>query len=176
MPGKRVLKSVMLNQLDLVEEFVNMGDDVNEKDSWGSYPLLRAVMQNNTEIFNYLLKVGARPQGPDHLGCTLMQAAERHNNKEIINALSRLSADSETAILPKRLTPLRGTDLEAPSRPAAKRAVTTPLPPFVEPRQQARIPHHPAYFATLTGHREADNTATKQNTNDDKVSHGPVAR
>jgi hypothetical protein len=176
MPGKRVLKSVMLNQIKMVDECVNMGDDVNEKDSWGVYPLLQAVMQNNTEIFIYLLKVGARPQGPDRYGRTLMQIAESHNNKEIINALSRLPVDSETAILPKRLTPLRGTDLEAPSRPAAKRAVTTPMPPLVEPRQQARIPHHPAYFATLTGHREADNTATKQNTNDDKVSQGPVAR
>jgi hypothetical protein len=159
----------MIGQIKMVEEFVNMGDDVNEKDSWGVYPLLQAVMQNNTRIFNYLLKVGARPQGPDHFGCTLMQAAERHNNKEIINALSRLPVDSETYTLPKRLTPLRGTDLEAPWH-----AVTTP--PLVEPRKQAGIPHHPAYFATLTGHREADNTATKQNTSDNKVSHGPVAR
>jgi ankyrin repeat protein len=174
MAGKRVLKAVMLNHIKMVEECVNAGDDVNEKDSWGGYALLQAVIQNNTEIFNYLLKVGARPQGPDYFGCTLMQAAELNNNKEIMNALSRLPVDSETYTLPKRLTPLRGTDLEAPSRPAARHAVTTP--PLVEPRKQAGIPHHPAYFATLTGHREADNTATKQNTSDDKVSHGPVAR
>jgi hypothetical protein len=162
----------MLNQIKMVEECVNMGDDVNEKDSCGVYALLQAVLQNSTEIFNYLLKVGARSQGPDCFGRTLMQAAELNNNKEIMNALSRLPADSEIDMLPKRITPLRGTDLGVPSRPAARHAVTTP--PLVEPRKQARIPHHPAYFpTTLTRIREADNTATtRQDTDDGEVSHG----
>jgi hypothetical protein len=44
-------------------------------------------------------------------------------------------------------------------------------PPLSDPQQQAKIPHHTASFrTTITGLREADNT-TRQDTDDDSVSH-----
>ncbi len=78
-----------------VQEFLDLGADVNARGEYGLTPLMNAALwKSNPEVISLLLKAGAEVNAKDEHGWTpLMSAAKYNRNPEVISVLLKAGAD-----------------------------------------------------------------------------------
>ena len=72
-----------------VQQLVNAGADVNQKDSAGKTPLMYAILYKNSEIVSYLIEKGAKVSTKDARGYSVMDYALDSKSDEIIQQIKQ---------------------------------------------------------------------------------------
>ena len=80
-----------------VQEFLDLGADVNARGEYGLTPLMNAALwKSNPEVISLLLKAGAEVNAKDEHGWTpLMWAVMSYENPGVISALLKAGAGSQ---------------------------------------------------------------------------------
>ncbi|WP_374401793.1 ankyrin repeat domain-containing protein [Flavobacterium sp.] len=76
--------AISKGDLGKVQQFVEIGVDVNKKDERGTTPLMYAILFKQTEIVSYLIRNGADYRAEDSNGLTISDYAEKSKSEEII--------------------------------------------------------------------------------------------
>lgn len=93
MQGISIANAIINNRLDLVQQFVNYGGNLEEFDEYGFTPLIESAIANNIEIAKLLLEHGAKAEQEDMVGGTALHWAVQNNNLEFVKLLLENSAD-----------------------------------------------------------------------------------
>ncbi|WLR42895.1 ankyrin repeat domain-containing protein [Bacillus carboniphilus] len=74
--------------IDIIEDLVNRGANINYSDDWGYTPLLNAIAsEREVEIIQFLLENGANPNFTQEDGLTALQLAEENGYDDIVEAI-----------------------------------------------------------------------------------------
>lgn len=99
--------AVEMKRIDLVNECLKAGDDIDESDFNGNTPLHSSIEALDFEIFELLLKNGANLQLPNGSSCTPLHTAAIHDKEgRFITALIERKANIEENFSYKK-TPLQ---------------------------------------------------------------------
>ncbi len=80
MSPKSLSKEILFGTLASVEQLINQGGNVNEKDAYGLTPLIEATLKEDLKIAQLLLEKGAKIDQEDISGQTALQwAVNRHH-------------------------------------------------------------------------------------------------
>ncbi len=92
-PTMTIHEAVFLGKLDIIEEHIKAGTDLNEKDDYGSAPLSIAATFGKTEAAKLLIKGGANLNITSADGSTPLHTASFFCRTEIVKALLEAGAD-----------------------------------------------------------------------------------
>ncbi|UCE64809.1 MAG: ankyrin repeat domain-containing protein [Nitrospirota bacterium] len=81
--------------LELVQQLLEEGADVNGTDAWGHTPLMSASWAGHKEIVQVLLKRGADVNATTRLDWTALRFAEKLSHPEIVALLKAAGAKEE---------------------------------------------------------------------------------
>jgi CubicO group peptidase (beta-lactamase class C family) len=81
---------------DVVRRHIEAGADLNEKDAYGSTPLVVAVTFGRTEVAGALLEAGADPEIVNNDGSAPLQIAAFLGHAEIVRSLLEAGADGHS--------------------------------------------------------------------------------
>ena len=99
-------KASRLGHLDLVEILLNLGVDVNLRNSEDDEtPLAAALIWGNIEVFHYLIERGANVHYRDKKGWTLLHTAAQYGHLDIVRLLLNLGIGVQVRG-PFQVTPL----------------------------------------------------------------------
>lgn len=82
-----LVKAASSGNVVLVNELLNRGADIEERDSSGDTPLNEAARMGRTEVVRCLIESGARLSVPNNNGKTALTYASEHNHLEIYRLL-----------------------------------------------------------------------------------------
>ena len=86
-------KAVMTNQLEVIEQYMSRGVDLNKCDDEGNYALYTAIRLNKIPVVELLLKKGADPTLCDAEGISFLQHAFLLGRFNVVNLLLENGAD-----------------------------------------------------------------------------------
>ncbi len=86
-PGVSLHMAALQGNLDAVRQHIKAGSDVNEKDAFGSTPLIIAATFDKTEVARALIEAGADLDIRNNDGATALHAAAFLCRSEIVEAL-----------------------------------------------------------------------------------------
>ena len=81
--------------LELVEQLLDAGVDVNDRDAWGHTPLMSASWAGHREIVKVLLKRGAEVNATTRRDWTALRFARKLGHPEIVDLLKGAGAEDE---------------------------------------------------------------------------------
>ncbi len=87
---------IINGRLDMVQQYLLAGADINQFDEYGFTPLIEAAIANNIEIAKFLLERNADPNQKDMVGGTALHWAVENNNEELVRRLLDAGADSNS--------------------------------------------------------------------------------
>ena len=79
--------------IDEINELIDMGADVHQKDEEGWTDLMNASYRGHKEIVELLIEKGADVNAEDDYGCTALMVASRSGHKEVVEFLIEKGAD-----------------------------------------------------------------------------------
>ena len=85
--------AALQGDLDAVKQHIEAGSDLNEKDAWGSTPLVIAITFDKTEVAKALIDAGADLNTRNNEGSTPLHIAALFCRPEIVQALLDKGAD-----------------------------------------------------------------------------------
>jgi CubicO group peptidase (beta-lactamase class C family) len=88
--------AVLTGDIDAVQQHIEAGSDLNERDSYGSTPLVIATTFGRTEAARVLLDGGADPETRNNDGSAPLQIAAFLGHTEIVRALMDAGADAHS--------------------------------------------------------------------------------
>lgn len=97
--------AVFSNNLDRIENAIKKGDDVNEVNESGQWPLLIAATYELPKAAELLIKHGAKINFANQHGFTAIHEAASLNNIEVLEVLIKYNADINVKDINKH-TPL----------------------------------------------------------------------
>ncbi len=77
--------------VEIAQELIDKGADVNAKSASGVTPLMIAAGHNNAPMIGLLLSKGAQPDAKNNLGKTALDIAREASNKVAMSALELLA-------------------------------------------------------------------------------------
>lgn len=86
-PGMSLHLAALQGNVDAVRRHIEAGSDLNEKDAWGSTPLIIAATFGRTDVAKTLIEAGADLNIKNNDGATALQAAAFRCRTEIVKAL-----------------------------------------------------------------------------------------
>ena len=92
-PSLSLHTAVLQENINAVRQHINAGSDLNEKDEWGSTPLIIAITFGKTEIARILIENGADMTIRNNEDSTPLHIAALLCRSEIVNALLDKGAD-----------------------------------------------------------------------------------
>jgi uncharacterized protein len=92
-PGVSIHLAALQGNIDAVRQHINAGSDFNEKDAYGSSPLIVAVTFGKTEVAKALIGAGADLKIANNEGSTPLHIAAFLCRLEIVEALLDKGAD-----------------------------------------------------------------------------------
>ena len=93
MQGISIANAILNKRLDLVQQYINYGGNLDEFDEYGFTPLIEAAISDDIEIAKLLLQYGAKATQEDMVGGTALHWAVQNNNIEFVKLLLENSAD-----------------------------------------------------------------------------------
>ncbi len=103
--------AALQGNLDAIRQHINVGSDLNEKDAYGSSPLIVAATFGKTEVARALIDAGADMKITNNEGSTPLHIAAFFCRTEIVKALLDKGADKNALNIAGR------TALESVSSP-----------------------------------------------------------
>lgn len=95
-PATDIHTAVATGKLDLVQQHIQAGTDINLKDPMGgSSPLITAALYDQREIASYLIKAGANKNFQNNDGSTALHVAAFFCKPEIVKILLAAGADRQ---------------------------------------------------------------------------------
>jgi len=92
-PGVNLHMAALQGNIDAVRQHIKAGSGLNEKDAWGSTPLIVAITFDRTEVAKALIDVGADLKTGNNEGSTPLHIAALFCRTEIVKALLAKGAD-----------------------------------------------------------------------------------
>ncbi len=86
-PSVSLHMAALQGSIDAIREHIEAGSDLNEKDAYGSTPLIVAVTFGRTEVARALMEAGADVEVRDNHGSTPLHIAALLSRTEIVEAL-----------------------------------------------------------------------------------------
>ena len=86
-------KLLLMKTLQPLKQHIDVGTDVNAKDTYGSTPLTSAVIGGRKEIVEILIDKGADVNGKDHIEWSPLSHAVVEGHKETVELLIAKGAD-----------------------------------------------------------------------------------
>ena len=96
-----LVRAVAAGDLSAVNQMLQSGADVNQRDSIGQTPLIWASRQGRLEIVRSLVRAGADPNVKDQYGWTPVKAAFESRHFDVVEALVQTGADVDREQLRK---------------------------------------------------------------------------
>lgn len=81
--------------LDLVQQLLDAGEDVNDRDAWGHTPLMSASWAGHRDMVKLLLKRGAEVNASTRRDWTALRFAKKLGHPEIVDLLKGAGAKEE---------------------------------------------------------------------------------
>lgn len=95
-PAIDIHTAVATGKLDLVQQHIKAGTDINLKDPMGgSSPLITAALYDQREIASYLIKAGANKNFQNNDGSTALHVAAFFCKPEMVKMLLAAGADKQ---------------------------------------------------------------------------------
>lgn len=88
--------AALQGSIDVIRQHITAGSDLNEKDVYGSTPLIIAVTFDKTEVARALIEAGADLTITNNEGATPLHIAAFFCRTEIVKALLEKGADKKT--------------------------------------------------------------------------------
>ena len=82
--------AVVSGQAEIVEWFIDQGEDINDKDSLGKTVLHRASLAGNPYVAKVLVRHGADINAQDNFGVTALLLATMQGNEEVVRELAKV--------------------------------------------------------------------------------------
>jgi CubicO group peptidase (beta-lactamase class C family) len=86
-PSVSLHLAALQGNVEVIRQHINAGSDLNEKDAWGSTPLIIAATFGKTEVARALIEAGADMSITNNDGATALHAAAFLCRTEIVKAL-----------------------------------------------------------------------------------------
>lgn len=87
--GSDLFRAIKNGDIELAEILIVSGADVNERDRFGSTPLIYATMLGDENLARLLIEKGADPLVKDNFGDTALMYAKRNRDKWLIELLQK---------------------------------------------------------------------------------------
>jgi superfamily II DNA or RNA helicase len=91
--NQQLIEACYWNKINVVDQLLGMGANINAQDSSGKTPLHHAVINNHQSLVEFLLKRGADPNIKDHQGKTPLFYAVENNWPTLIAILLQHGSD-----------------------------------------------------------------------------------
>ena len=95
-PRMNLHLAALQGRVDAIQQHIKAGSDLNEKDVYGSTPLIIAVTFDKTEVARALIEAGADLTITNNEGATPLHIAAFFCRTEIVKALLEKGADKKT--------------------------------------------------------------------------------
>jgi CubicO group peptidase (beta-lactamase class C family) len=92
-PSVSIHMAALQGDVEAIRQHIKAGSDLNEKDAWGSTPLIIAATFGRTEVARALIEAGADMNITNNDGATVLHAAAFLCRTEIVKALRDNGAD-----------------------------------------------------------------------------------
>lgn len=92
-PGMDIHAAALMGNLRAIQQHIKAGSDLNEKDEYGSSPLIIAATFGKTEVARVLIEAGADMNCKSNDGSTPLHTAAFFCRIEIVEALLNKGAD-----------------------------------------------------------------------------------
>jgi len=92
-PAMDIHTASLLGDIETIHQHINAGSNLNEKDDYGSSPLIIAVTFGKTEVAKALIEAGADVNCTNNDGSTPLHTAAFLCRTEIVDALLEKGAD-----------------------------------------------------------------------------------
>ncbi|UCH63141.1 MAG: ankyrin repeat domain-containing protein [Fidelibacterota bacterium] len=92
-PGESLHVAALQGNIETIRQHIEAGSDLNEKDAWGSTPLIAAATFGKTEVAVALIEAGADMEITNNEGSTPLHVAAFFCRTEIVKALLDKGAD-----------------------------------------------------------------------------------
>jgi len=92
-PSIDIHTATLLGDLDAIHQHIKAGSDLNEKDTYGSSPLITAVVFGKTEVAKALIEAGVDLNSTNNDGSTPLHSAAFLCRTEIVEMLLDNGAD-----------------------------------------------------------------------------------
>jgi len=92
-PGIDIHTATFMGDLEAIEQHIKAGSDLNEKDPYGSSPLITAVVFGKTEVAKALIEAGVDLNSTNNDGSTALHSAAFLCRTELVKALLDNGAD-----------------------------------------------------------------------------------
>ena len=92
-PGTGIHTAAFMGDLDVIQQHIKAGSNLNEKDEYGSSPLTIAATFDKTEVARTLIEAGADINITNNDGATVLHTAAFFCRAEIVEALLKKGAN-----------------------------------------------------------------------------------
>ena len=92
-PGIDIHTATFMGDLEAIEQHIKAGSDLNEKDPYGSSPLITAVVFGKTEVAKALIEAGVDLNSTNNDGSTALHSAAFLCRTELVKVLLKNGAD-----------------------------------------------------------------------------------
>jgi len=89
---KKLFKSCIYGQLDIVKMLIEAGANINVKDNGGDTALMRASVHGNEDIIKLLIEAGADVNAKDNDGSTSLMWALSFGHIKVVDLLKKYGA------------------------------------------------------------------------------------
>jgi hypothetical protein len=93
-PKRSIQEAAFMGDVSLIQAHIKAGTDLNQKDEYGSTPLIIATTFGKTEVARKLIEAGADVNATGGDGGTALHAAAFYCRTEIVKALLAKGADT----------------------------------------------------------------------------------
>ncbi|PVH69848.1 ankyrin repeat protein, partial [Cadophora sp. DSE1049] len=80
-------RAVFMGEYECVKALVELGADVNEKDSEGYFPLAIAARHGQAKVAKYLIGQGADVYAEDGMGFSVLHITLKHKQAAVLQVL-----------------------------------------------------------------------------------------
>ncbi len=94
-PAVSIHLAALQGDVAAIRQYIEAGSDLNERDAWGSTPLIVAATFGKTEVATALIEAGADLNVTNNDSATALHAAAFLCHPEIVEALLENGADKE---------------------------------------------------------------------------------